>query len=509
MLIVVLAATTLIGVALIKPWSHSTPVAPPPPPPVALVTPAPATPHVTAVPATPPPPLDQAVVLRSLSNAPIGPRDVWGIRALIVEPRSVSEVWVPVGRGGAANLGSDADFSWIGDVGVISGLGITTPLSDLPLDVRAWRMGGTGWQPQPVIAVAPAHDPTSRLLTLAGRTQPETAWPAGTYRIDLLQEHGVRHIQLTLTGQAAPQTDPPRPRQPPSAAQLKALIAAPGAFIESGTSAASFLSAGIAPSVDGQHRDADAWLALRAQQPFPVGTVHPIPSLVGTANLLGVAAGKGQDLVAVWLTMMAPISRDLGRAQLITITDPGKGPRVPGTTRRAVAIFHPPDTAGFPDGTYRIDALLLQDGKPGYLSWDVPLMPASQGTESPLLAGLRAWSDMPTYAWTTIAPGRRSVLAPSTATGLPVDPGTDCRGAAALGTTPPYVGVTHPGANFDNVSVYRLDGVDAGAAVPVEISQLVSGLVVVRPIDGDWQAGRYTVQMRTDLVTQQLAFCAR
>jgi hypothetical protein len=448
-------------------------------------------------------------------GATLTPHDAWGIRAVIYRPdNTVREVWTPIHSSDTdvqAAVNNADSYAVLGWDGTVAALGVTTPLGDLPLDVRAWRdtakiaNAQVGWRNLALSGITPSGDPSARLLRLPDEWSSVNGWSPGEYEVDVLLESGVLHIHLWLSGDAGPIPVLPRPRDAPTNAQLRTMAGAPGGFIASGTGAVSYLFIGLPPA-DESHEEHDSWLALTSDQVFWVPGVSERQSAVlGTANLLGAAVPAGQVLLSANLSEVAPITREVGVADVLSGA-PGPDAR-PG----AVAVFRAPDPEiGFPDAVYRIDAIVRTDHGNVAESWDLPVLARPTATESPLLAADRGWSAQPTGRWTVLAPGYNGVrVAPAVSGSLPSDPGQACSGGANLGGSPQYVGVAHPGGSFDAVTVRNLTGPVRGTPVVVQVSQLVTGIVALRPIGTDWPSGRYAISMQSGAGVQSVMFCVR
>ncbi|MEA2622658.1 MAG: hypothetical protein QOH61_1568 [Chloroflexota bacterium] len=512
----VIATLALLSVAIAKPWSRPSTDNP------ALL---PARPTPSAGQPSPPRSTLAAVAVAAIdwdvAAASLRPHDRWGMRAMVATsdrddavPRPglsapiVTEVWAPLHEGlmdGTPAVVPSEGFAWIQETGVVAALGITTPLDDLPLDVRAWRDAEVGWIAVPVDAVAPTDDPTARLLIAPAGWSADGGWPSGSYRVDVLLESGVRHVAVQLAGDREVVPENAGPRAAPVRTDLNAMAGAPGAFIYSGTDKVSYLFAGL-PASDRPHDEAEAWLALQSDQLFwAPGLSEPQPPVLNVASVLGAAAAPDERIVSAKLVRISPDQADLGAAELIQVPEPG------APNRAAVAVFRAKDSArGFPAGEYRIDAQVQRGARrPASVSWDLPVLPRPTGTVSTLLTAARGWSQVPHDHWTVLAPGRRIAVRPVPGDAPAAVPDATCSTGANVGIAPWYIGVTHPGDPFDTVDVRLLEPENGGFATPVrvEFSQVLPGILVLRPLGHDWAAGSYAVGLWRGAGVETVTLC--
>jgi hypothetical protein len=543
--VVVVAILALIGVAIVKPWSPSTQTAV-----VASVAPS-ATP-AEATPAGPlrtftPDPVAMLHVDWDAVGAALRPRDEWGMRILVLggvisDPPAMSaggvtEFWEPLD---ARAQGGDDSVTVSVLTGRIAAIGLTTPLDESALDVRVWDNRTEGWLAVPVNGLTPSADPTARLLTVPDGWSVDGAWPPGTYRVDVLGDYGVKHFDLQLDGVRETTTAIPGVRTTISEGQLFAMSKSIGGFIGAGSPSMVQLSVGL-PASDEQHDEAEAWLSIDAGRPiwmpaFPVpepaveqpavgwpllevAALRQSPlgqppraqpaavrvelqkaALLGSAGVLGAVLGPDESFVTAQLTRIAPVREDLGVATLV------EAPA--GSRRTGIAVFVPPNGAPvFPDSAYRIDALVDTGLKVVSRSWDLPVLPPANGTESPLLEGVRALAHVGTDRWKVLAPGHKIAVSPLRTDIVPEDPGPDCEGGAAVGPAPAYLGIAVPLAGLELFTVQRLDGPERSAIVTVEASRLVEHLVVLRPLGATWSRGNYAMGFRRGPDVELVVVC--
>ena len=220
----------------------------------------------------------------------------------------------------------------------------------------------------------------------------------------------------------------------------------------------------------------------------------PAVPLVGTASRFGAVLSEGQSFVSARLTQVAPVKLDLGTGTLISLETSG-GPRT-----KAVAIFHPADVGGgFAPGSYRIDGVVQTATGRVNLSWDLPALARTTSTESLLLAADRAWPSVPRAGWTVLAPDHHTRVTPALSGNLLAD----------VGVAPWYLGVAHPGANFESVVVWQLSDATFPTRLSTQVSQLVPGFAAVRPIAGDWLPGQYAIVITSQAKSQGITICVR
>lgn len=516
--LLVVGIAVLIGLAVVKPWASAGPDLAPP---LATAAASPSAVRASQAPTPAPPVVGTPVPVDSLDKldwsaigAALQPHDQWGIRMEVYRPadHTIGEQWTAVKSSDAdvqAAVNNADAYAVLGWDGTLAALGLTTPFNQLPLDVRMWRDLGTsqdrtiGWRQIPVIGLTPSGDPSTRLLRLPPEWSKGRGWSHGEYQLDVLLETGVWHIHLWLDGDAGAIPAAPLARTPPKYSGLLSLGNSPGGFILSGGSDADYLFSGL-PASTGMNDEFRSWLALGSSHVFwAPGLYDPPPTVVGTANSIGVALAQGQTFDSAHLVEVAPVSADLGVAEIWT-TQAG----VAGSVAASLAVFHPANAAaGFANAQYRVDGAVRTSKGLVNMSWDIPLMERPTSTESLVLAADRAWPHLPKNGWTVLAPGRRALVSPSASENLPADPGTACRNTADAGAAPWYFGVVHPGGAFNTVTVRRLDGATRGTVVPTQLSQLVDGLVAITPIPVTWPSGRYGIWMQAGPDVQRVSVC--
>lgn len=517
--LVVVVVVTLIGLAVAKPWAGTGPVPPRPAElaasPSALPGPSQALPTASEVAGPTPVPVDPITTIDwQAVGALLRPHDAWGIRTLVYRPdNTLREQWTPIRSSDTdvqAAVNNADSYAVLGHDGTIVALGVTTPLGDAPLDVRAWRDTSPsanavlGWRNLPLTADTPSGDPSARLLRLPNEWSSVNGWTPGEYELDVLLETSVLHVHLWLSGDEGPVPPLPQPRDPPTLAQLRTMDGAPGGFIASGTASVSYLFIGLPPTT-ASHDEHDAWLALTSDEVFWVpGVFERQSAVLGPANLLGAAVPAGQVLLSANVSELSPVTRDLGAAEILAGA-PGPDAR-PG----AVAVLRAADPLlGFPDAVYRIDAKVRTDHGTLTQSWDLPVLARPTSTESPLLTADRGWSAQPSTSWAVLAPGYNAVPVTPEPGGVASDPGATCHGGATFGKALDYVGIEHPGVSFDRVTVTNMAEAQSANAVPVpvQVSQLAGNVVALRPVGTVWPSGRYAISLHSGSSVQGVTVC--
>ena len=374
----------------------------------------------------------------------------WGIRVILRAPASdgpstrVVERWfgLPSADGGPAEVSVD-----VGTVPILA-LGVTFPTSQLPLDVRVWRVGpaGPAWLDiQAVDSVASGGaflyarpGPPGR-PPLSGRQA--QSWEPGTYRVDVLVDGGIRSIGVRIagtgddpvTGDATgdPESTPLVPLVAPEDSELPDI--AIGAFATVDGASVAF------DAVEGPPLDAaGAWLNVdpgtgRAPRSFVASAFLP------RATGLGVMLPPGSVVRAASLMRLAP--EPFGEP-----LDP-LGPRPGYAERQDFVLFGPPSEVGWPLGVYRIDVDWADPDGIHARSWHVELRPGPVRAPSSLLAAAREWAR---YAGTSgmllataAVPIRTLPLEPETAS-YPVPAGAAGCGGTVVRGRPEILGFAYP-----------------------------------------------------------------
>jgi hypothetical protein len=273
-------------------------------------------------------------------------------------------------------------------------VGVTTPATALPLDIRFWRLD-TGGAPQRLVpAAVPGPDPGSWLW----RPDPASsttarAWPAGTYRIDVLLGASLDRIVVVVPGESSPAgSGPPAATLPPDLATDFGRLGE-GLFV---------VVAGRPMAVDSlsawKHEldEREAWLSPGIDRPtWAIGRV--VSSEVAG---IGVVLPEGASPLGLTLDLVSPI-RAAVAAPVDLLPLPANPFAIPRQNADRMAIVaHPDGARPFAAGTYRARASWrTADGEPGsgvrYLEI-IPAMPATP-PGSPLEA-LRRWTGMLTGA---------------------------------------------------------------------------------------------------------------
>jgi hypothetical protein len=395
----------VVGVALVKPWDDG-PASP------AAAGPSPAPPTASSSPDASP-----------AASAAAGPRwtgfgtqlsgaqirwddavealvahDGWGVRALVDTPNvdggirpafaTLSERWEPAAPAIDGALGGSlAAEGTVSEAVVmptggqsVRALGVTAPSGRTPLELRAWWLPGNGAAPR-WLDVRPV-DPNvagGHLLLLPPRLSdgPAAAWPAGSYRFDVLLGATVTRLTIILPHDGtlrdgAPFGNTAERTVDPLKADLGGLPAGP--FVVAGGVAIRVPSS-LGPALG----EAAAWLDV-ASSADGTGTVAEVwlPGLNGIGAVLPV----GARLEWAALERVAPAALVGVDAAARVLTD------VRG--RSSSVLFSPPAAEPWPAGTYALDVRWEADGVEQAGRWHVVVLPGPARR---------------TGAWTSLAPG--------------------------------------------------------------------------------------------------------
>lgn len=216
-LIVATVVVIALVVAVVKPWEPAArPGASPPAPSERPSPSAPAAAPTTAL--GPIDPTDRATVAHALAS--LTTRDAWGIRTLttslgVTGPSPFIERWQPAkptGFTGIAPLRVTSETP-------IAFIGLTTPVDQAALDIRAWARGHDGAWHWLALRRLSSQLPAADLLLpppeVDGKVLP--AWPVGRYRFDLLLGQSIERIDLSV-GPGAANADAPVSRPPAASA---------------------------------------------------------------------------------------------------------------------------------------------------------------------------------------------------------------------------------------------------------------------------------------------------
>ena len=475
-LVVVLA----LGAAVVKPWDLAptedvaTASAPPAAASAAVGAPATSVP-ITPIPSdgawTPDGPVvGSPTITWSQAAAAITARDVWGVRAIVLDPApattdvpagasaGLAERWMaadaPPDRPAPVELGSI-------DAGVLA-LGITFPPDDLPLDVRIWRATASGWRwlDVPRIGSSPAFGEH-----LFGPPRVDgvglPSWPAGSYRVEVLTGTEVRAMDVGLANRFDVVPDPLDPPAitdqtlpSPFAPRLGALRG-PGAFVVADGNAIA-LDARQEP---GPRPGVELWRTGVA------GAWEP------RANGLGVLLPSGSSEASATLHRVLPDEGPVDARRAV-------GLRFEGDGRSPYVIFRAPGGVPWPAGVYRLDVTWTDASEPRSAAWHVELRPGPPALSATTLEAARVLCASPdTGPAVGFLPDAGAAHDLSCGEGDPV----------AIDEPPTIIGLRHaPGAPPASIAAsLRLDG---GRTVdqPVLVARdALPGLTVVAPANLD------------------------
>jgi hypothetical protein len=461
-----------VGLAVVKPWADREPA-------TAETSFVPA--ERAAVDAELPLSLDAATDEGAAARllAATAPHDAWGIRALVDaggsgDAAALREHWESV----EPAEGTYVPLTVVDD-GVVRALGVTAPLDETPLDIRAWaELPGQGWRW--LDARRPASPaPGADLLLLPPPTDDPAsagAWPEGRYRLDLLLGERVVRADVTV-GRPVYPSGPETP-------------AVPGADIgwADDPSVGPFVVAdGVArPLADRPSRSMDAraaWLdvaaavaSASAERVTTLGVVMPPEAADTTGILRQLAPDRGPG-------GPAPVA--------VARVDPSAG--VPSHLRFDLPVERP-----FDPGTYALHVAWTTDHGEFEATWHVELRPGPAVAPRPLLAAARRFA---TFAgreallWADIADRSTGVWT------IEVQPISDGAGCPSLAGSGPVgvLGIGHAvGGPPDAVELVRLDASDTETAEPVRLAkEVVVGLTLVAPADAaSFEPGTYRLSFR-------------
>jgi hypothetical protein len=486
----VLAGIVLfIGLALVKPWQSPTEVATLPDSP----SPTPATTSPSPTVATGSPSTDPGLgeakgppdVLTWQDALPWVLRDHadWGIRAVVLEPgphgmpaqRSTFEVW-------QLAFPRDTDVPQALDTAgrIVVALGVTTPPTQRPLDVRLWRYGDDGLEFMPAEQMAVPGQAVPSLLVPPRSWSGPRAWPGGRYRLDALVAGNVVRIDFDVP--TATPAQPPGPGGgsfdvPPDRA-IAVLAAEPfGAYelVAMGPNVyrATCLDGRPGPSLEG----VAAWLDLtEAQPPDPDGCTPGEPSV--PAHALGLRLGDGDTITGATLVRLEP--------------EPSEA--YEGVVDGNTAIFAASIGRAWSAGTYRIDARWRSGGDRKRGSFVLDLYPG--WIADPLLLQAARRATVLAHEWKIVGGliaspvAQEPGLAPTDTRTL----GSKCEGGTMVAPES-VVMVGHPWRRSGGASVWRLfaDG-SMTESDAIVVTDAPPGAVLFAPAsDSVWRPGYYAI----------------
>ena len=415
------------------------------------------------------------------------PHDAWGIRAIVEAPDD-QERWVQV-DGGA---GSDRT----GEIGSrdepIAALGVTTPRTQTPLDVRVWRPTADGdleWLD--VRRIPPELVGGELLLWPPGSDGSQaTTWPAGRYRIDLLMGTTIERVDVSIPGRFERIPVDVPPSVPTALAPAIGIV--PAGQGMSGFVVADGVATDFAP-VPGPTMDiATAWLrpSLRTGE----GGYWTTPSLwEPRATGLGVRFSAGAHVIDATFVRLAPGSLAVDPVPVEGIvTDPaGSVPYV---------MFAAPDGRAWAPGVYAIRASWADANGPHAGDWSLELRPGRTNASSVLFEAARGFA-----SWAGLS---RPVV--GTDVRLPVGFGGTSCDEVRDGADPTVLGISHPVATkvtdvTAKISLYSGRSWDVALRV---VPEAVPGMTLVESASGgSLPAGLYRLTILGAAGPQRLTVC--
>lgn len=404
------------------------------------------------------------------------------------------------------------------DGAAVAALGITSPLSDVPLDVRIWRLSRDGGAERLVLRDLAGGQPAGQRLFRPpwGAGGEDEHWLPGLYRVDLLMGNYITRLTVLLPGTASERGrvtvfDPARDQaSSPPAGSISSLgesfLSLPvGPFAIDAELGAVHLAALPGRSLD----ERETWLLTGSGQRQGEGT--SIARLASDRILaFGLELPDARRIRSAVLHRLAPVASTMSLATL-------PGWRRPGDTRPrawlAWAMLRPGQHGeAWEPGVYRIDAEWLEGGRLERGSWHIDLVAAGAPlTTAPFLAATGDWADLsgrpsvivgtaqhwqggPRNAQVRSFQQRPDVVDPE-----PAALGGDCRGGALIDGGQRLIGIGHAHGHLvpTRVLVRRRFEFGQSLEIPAAVSAAgLPGLAIVGSADGGfWPPGYYTVEL--------------
>jgi hypothetical protein len=396
------------------------------------------------------------------------------------------------------------------DGAAVAALGITSPLSDVPLDIRIWRLSRDGGAERLVLRDLAGGQPGGQRLFRPpwGATGGDEHWLPGLYRVDLLMGNYITRLTVLLLGTAGATPAPPLGPLTISAdgALGESFLSLPlGPFAVDAELGAVHLAALPGPALD----ERETWLLYGSGPPVRERT--SIARLASDRILaFGLELPDSRRVRSAVLHRLAPMPERMSLATLPSWRRSGDArPRA----WTAWAMLRPGDRSEtWEPGVYRIDAEWLEDGRLERGSWHIDLVAAGAPlTTAPYLAATGDWADLA---------GRPSVIVgtaqhwqggprnaqvrsfrqrPDSVNPDPAALGGDCRGGALIDGGQRLIGIGHTHGHLvpTTVLVERRFEFGQSLQVPAAVSAAgLPGLAILGSAGGGfWPPGYYTVEL--------------
>lgn len=459
--------------------------------------------------------------------------DEWGVHALIARPDRrpadrppaadevlVDSSWFVASRWAPATPLSPGLLSYSADPGrivsdavivptgeeAVAALGVTSPLDEIPLDIRIWRLRRGAVPERLILREMPGREPGGRRLFLAppAKAVARDHWAPGLYRVDMLLGDRISRLTVLLPGR--PQTGPER--EEPEIIDIAELSRRfgdlpPGPFVVDIAHGPVHLTAAPSPPLD----ERQAWLS----EGRPGSERSNVLARVEDSGILAMGYSLGPDrrFASALLYRLAP---DGGRVPAAPMVGrPTRWPEPPANTRIAWAVFQPEGGGlSWVPGIYRMDVEWLDAAGRHRASWHIDLVPlGAPALEPPFLAAVRDWAGYAGRPGVVVGTARQDEGGPRSARmrAFPQPPGRadpeperlgqECGGGALIDAGQHLVGIGYQAVGAVSVAVRRrfVDG--QVLEVPVaSVTSAVPGLAVLGLAEGGpWRPGVYEVDL--------------
>jgi hypothetical protein len=404
------------------------------------------------------------------------------------------------------------------DGAAVAALGITSPLSDVPLDVRIWRLFPDGGAERLVLRDLAGGQPGGQRIFRPpwGATGGDEHWLPGLYRVDLLMGNYITRLTVLLPGTASEggrvtvfDLRRDRASSPPAGSVDslgKTFQSLPvGPFAIDAELGAVHLAALPGRSLD----ERETWLLAGSGQRQREGT--SIARLASDRILaFGLELPDARRIRSAVLHRLAPVASRMSLATLPSWRRSGDArPRA----WTAWAMLRPGDRSeAWEPGVYRIDAEWLEGGRLERGSWHIDLVAAGAPlTTAPFLAATGDWAHLA---------GRPSVIVgtaqhwqggprhaqirsfrqrPDSVNPDPAALGGDCRGGALIDGGQRLIGIGHAHGHLVPTTVLVKRRFEFGQSLEVPASVSAAGLpglaILGSASGGFWPPGYYTVEL--------------